>query len=94
MNKKQKQVMYAGILIIAVSFIIWLLFGGEFFTKSQVLVEKQDELFGTTIKEWEDQFIWGLDLSLAVSGVTFLISGILIFLFRLRKETINQNNIR
>ena len=83
MNKKQKITLIAGLLIIAAAFIVWLSYGGELFTKTQVLIEKKDELFGTTYKEWKDQFIWGLDYTLYVTGAT--VCGILFFFFRKKK---------
>ncbi len=85
MNKKQKITLIAGLLIIAAAFIVWLSYGGELFTKTQVLIEKKDELFGTTYKEWKDQFIWGLDYTLYVTGATVFVCGILFFFFRKKK---------
>ncbi len=85
MNTKQKTVLYAAVAIIIVSLVVWQLYGGEIFTKNQVLVEVEDELFGTT-KEWKDQFVWGLDLSGIISGVTGLVSAILFFVFRTKKK--------
>lgn len=87
MNKKQKITIIIGFLIIAIAFIVWLSYGGELFTKTQVLVEKKDELFGTTYKEWKDQFIWGLDYTLYVTGATVFICGILFLVFRKKKVT-------
>ncbi len=85
MNKKQKITLLTGVLIIAAAFIVWLSFGGELFTKTQVLIEKKDELFGTTYKEWQDKFIWGLDYTLYVTGAVVFICGILFFVFRRKK---------
>ena len=85
MNKKQKITLIAGLLIIAAAFIVWLSYGGELFTKTQVLIEKKDELFGSTYKEWKDQFIWGLDYTLYVTGATVFVCGILFFFFRKKK---------
>lgn len=85
-NKKQKNVLIAALFIIIVSIVLWLAYGGEIFTKSQVLVEVKDEVFDTTYKEWRDKFIWGLDLTLAISGITTVISAILLFLFRTKKQ--------
>ncbi|MFA3783355.1 hypothetical protein ABRY23_09860 [Melioribacteraceae bacterium 4301-Me] len=82
MNKKQKIIVYIAIIIIIASLAIWLASGGEVFTKNQVLVEKKDELFGTTYKVWENKFIWGLDLSLLISGVTVITAAILYFVLR------------
>lgn len=86
MSKKQKITIIAGLSIITISFIIWGLSGGEIFTKTQVLVEKKDELFGTTYKEWQNKFIWGLDLTGAVTAATVIVSGILIYVFKRREK--------
>ncbi len=85
MNKKQKITIVIGLAIIVIVFIIWLSYGGELFTKTQVLVEKKDELFGTTYKEWQDKFIWGLDYTLYISGATVFVCGLLFFVFRKKK---------
>lgn len=85
MNKKQKITLLTGLLIIAAVFLVWLSFGGELFTKTQVLIEKKDELFGTTYKEWQNKFIWGLDYTLYVTGATVFICGIMFLLFRKKK---------
>ncbi len=82
MNKKQKIVLYIATLIIIITFIIWLINGGEIFTKTQILVETKNELFGWTEKKWLNRFIWGLDLSLLISIITILISGLLLYLLR------------
>ena len=85
MNKKQKITLITAAVIILLTVIIWQIYGGEIFTKSQVLIEKKDPLFGFTEKKWIDKFIWGLDLSLLISGVTALLSGVLFFVFRDKK---------
>jgi hypothetical protein len=86
MNKKQKIVASISGIIISVLLFIWLLHGGEIFTKTQVLIEKEDLLFGTTYNEWQDKFILGLDYTLAAIGGIILVSGILIFTFKNKKE--------
>lgn len=74
LNQKQKKVFYFWLLIVAAAIFTWIGFGGEVFTKTQKLVEKKDELFGTTYKEWKDQFVLGLDYTFAfialVSAIT------------------------
>ena len=87
MNKKQKITILAGLLVIIAVFVVWLSYGGDLFTKTQVLIEKKDELFGTTYKEWKDQFIWGLDYTLYITGATVVVCGILFFVFRKKKVT-------
>ena len=81
MNKKQKVVISISGIIIAVLLFTWLMYGGEIFTKTQVLIEKEDLLFGITYNEWQDKFILGLDYTLAAIGGI-----ILIFTFKNKKE--------
>ena len=89
MNEKQKLVVLVGISIVVGVIAVWLFTGGEFFSKSQILVEKEDPLFGTTYKEWQDKFILGLDYTAAASAAVAGISGILLYLFKnKKKETI------
>jgi len=85
MNRKQRITIIISLVIITCVFIVWMFSGMEIFTKTQVLVEKKDELFGTTYKEWKDQFIWGLDLTAAVSGAVIVSASILLWIFRRKK---------
>jgi len=85
MNKKQKIVLVVGAVLIFSALILWLAHGGDIFTKTQVLIEKQDELFGTTYKEWEDNLVIGLDLAGSISAIVTVISAVLFFLFRTKK---------
>jgi len=86
MNKKQKTVLVIGAVLILSALILWLAHGHEIFTKTQVLVEKKDELFGTTYKEWEDKIIIGLDYAGGFSAVVAVVTGALLFIFRTRRE--------
>lgn len=86
MNKKQKTILLVGLILIAAALIVWLANGGEIFTKTQVLIEKQDELFGTTYKEWQDKLVIGLDYAGGFSAIVAFISGLLIFLFRTKRQ--------
>lgn len=92
MNKRQKLTLLAGAIIIILAFIIWFYYGAQLFTKTQVLIEKKDELFGTTYKEWQDKFIWGLDYTMYITGATVFICAVLFFVFRRKKESLNENN--
>ena len=92
MNKKQKISVITAVVIVLLTIIIWQIYGGEIFTKSQVLVEKKDPLFGFTDKQWVDKFIWGLDLSLLISGISVFIAGVLFFVFRDKKSKTNGTN--
>jgi hypothetical protein len=86
LNQSQKKTFIIGLLLIAAALLVWLGFGAEIFTKSKVLVEKQDELLGTSYKEWKDQFVLGLDYTLGLSGFIILSSFIIIWRQRKIKE--------
>jgi hypothetical protein len=86
MSRKQKTVVIITLAVIVISIIIWILYGAEIFTKTQILVERKDELFGWTEKRWVDKFIWGLDLTGLISGVSFVSGVILFFIFRTKKS--------
>ncbi len=86
MNNKQRIILILGIFIILFSVALWAISGFEIFTKTQVLVDVKDELFGTTYKEWVDKFIWGLDLSLAISAATTFFCSILIVFMRSKEN--------
>ncbi len=86
LNKNQKKTIYIGLALIIVVVLVWVGFGMEIFTKTQVIVEKTDELFGTTYKEFEDKFILGLDYTAAISFAVLVISLIIAFFQRTKKE--------
>jgi len=86
MNNKQKIVVIIGVVLIIAALIVWLSNGGEVFTKTQVLVERKDELFGTTYKEWQDKLVIGLDYAGGFSAVIFAVTGALFFLLRTKKK--------
>ena len=89
MNKKQKIALYGGLTAVALALLVWLFNGGEIFTKTQILVERKDELFGATYNEWQDTFTLGLDYVLGISCIAVITSLILIYLFKnKRKELI------
>ena len=87
MNKKQKIVLVVGAVLIFSALILWLAHGGEIFTKTQVLIEVQDDLFGTTYNEWEDKVVVGLDYAGGFSGIVAVISAVLFFFFRTKKDS-------
>ena len=87
MNKKQKMVLVVGAILIFSALILWLAHGGEIFTKTQVLIEMQDDLFGTTYNEWEDRIVVGLDYAGGFAGIVAVISAILFFFFRTKKDS-------
>jgi hypothetical protein len=57
-----------------------------------MLVEKKDPLFGTTYKEWQNKFIWGLDLTLGVTAISIISSAVLFFLFKDKRKAQNEIN--
>ena len=92
MNKKQKITFIIGLTIIVIAFIFWIVNGSYVFTQTQVLIEKTDPLFGNTYKEWQNKFIWGLDLTLIVSAISIVASIILFFIFKDKRKTQNEIN--
>ncbi len=86
MNNKQKTVLVVGLVLIVSALIIWIAHGGEIFTKTEILVEKKDELFGTTYKEWQDKIIVGLDYAGGFSAIVAVITAVLFFIFRTKKK--------
>lgn len=102
MNKYQKRTIIIGGIIIAAVVIVWLASGGEIFTKTQVLIEKKDALFGTTYKELQDKFILGLlpsgfSFTLALLAVTSLSSVVivlsLILFFIFKRKGRNETSV-
>ena len=88
MNKKQKIIIIISISLVIISLIVWLNYGGKFFTQTKVLVDKKDKLFGNTYKVWENKFVLGLDYTLIFDAATLLISGTFFFLFRKKKSLV------
>ena len=91
-NKKQKLTISICVTIIFAAFIIWIVNGSYVFTQTQILIEKKDPLFGTTYKEWQNKFIWGLDLSLVVTAISIISSAILFFIFKDKRKIQNEIN--
>jgi len=86
MNKKQKYVLIITSIIVLLMIVIWISSGSEIFTKTQVLVEKKDELFGWTEKHWVNKFVIGLDLTVTIDFVAIIAASFLLFIFG-RKKT-------
>lgn len=87
-NKKQKVTIFFGLAIIFAALILWLADGTYVFTQTKVLIERKDPLFGNVYKEWQDKFIWGLDLTLVVSAISVVISAVLIRIFREKQKVV------
>ena len=85
LNRNQKKTFLIGLLLIAAAFLVWIGFGAEIFTKTQVLIEKKDELLATTYKEWKDQFVLGLDYALGFIFILSVVIFIIIFKLKDRK---------
>jgi hypothetical protein len=87
MNRRQEKTVSVVVITILLSLIVWIAFGRELFTKTQILVEKKDELFPDMLqKEWVDKFIWGLDLSGAIIFFSLIIGIFFYFRFRDKKK--------
>lgn len=91
-NKKQKISLTIGLIVIIASIIIWLIDGTYVFTQTKVLIEKKDPLFGTTYKEWQNKFIWGLDLTLVISAISIISSSVFFYIFRNKRKSIDEIN--
>jgi len=88
MNLKQKRTLIYAAFIIVAFLIIWIAYGGHIFTRTQVLIEKKDDLFPDMVqKEWVNKFVWGLDLSIVLSVITIFAGSILFFLFRDKRKS-------
>lgn len=82
LNKYQKRTLSITAILSVAVVLVWIGFGMEIFTKSRVIIEKTDEVFRTTYKEFEDRFILGLDYTAAFSFIIVLLSAGIIFLQR------------
>jgi len=79
LNQKQKKIFYIWLLIVTAAISTWVGFGGEVFTKTQIIVEKRDELLGTTFKEWEEKFVLGLDYTIGFIGIVSMITAFIVW---------------
>lgn len=102
MNNKQKLVISIGLSLIIITLILWQLDGGDFFTKTKILVEKEvtelDKMLGIPPqKEYQDKFVFGLVppgllvtaemISAAtISGLVAVFAGLLFFKFKTKKQ--------
>jgi len=84
LNKNQKRVRTISFLLIVITLAVWLGYGGDILTKTEVLVETNDDLFGT-VKEWKDQFILGLDYTLGIIGGIVAVTLTALYLLRTKK---------
>ncbi len=85
-NKHQRDTILIAIFFLAIAIIVWIAYGANIFTKTKVLVEKKDELFGTTYKEWQNKLILGLDYISVFMGAVVVIAGIFLFKFKSQKK--------
>ena len=85
LNDSQKLIISFAAGFIVLFFIAWIMYGGDIFTKTSVVVEVKDELFGTTYQKRVDKFVLGLDYVLAATGITALLTGILLITYKTKK---------
>lgn len=92
MNSKQKNVVIVALVLIAAALIWWLVSGGEILSKDRILVEQElselDKSLGLEPQQiYQDKIVWGLLPHFAgISGVVVVISAILFFIFRTKKQ--------
>jgi len=60
----------------------WLASGAHVWTKTEVPVQVEDELFGTTTTEWKKEFHPGLEYVGPISAVLLIGAGILFWMSR------------
>ena len=85
-NKRQKRTMVIALSLIAIALVVWIAYGANIFTKTKVLVERKDELFGTTYKEWQNKLVLGLDYISVFIGAVVVIAGVFLFKFKSHKK--------
>ena len=96
MNSKQKYVIVVAIILISAAVIWWLGSGGEILSKDGIWIEQEmselDKALGLEPqKVYQEKFILGLLPHTAVfSGVVILISTILLFIFKSKKQKENK----
>jgi hypothetical protein len=79
LNKKQKKTIFISSMLVLLSLIAWQIFGGDIFTKTEVLIEKKDDLLGTSYKEWQHRFVLRLDYTLALISNVIFSTGFIIY---------------
>jgi len=99
MNNRQKNTVWAAVILLIVTAAIWVFGQREVFTKSSVWIDKTtevDRMLGVEVGEWEDRFVFGLlpggvsltAESIAVStvgGIIIVIAGVLFFIFKSKR---------
>jgi hypothetical protein len=91
MNSKQKYVILAALILIAVFLVWWLASGGEILTKDGIWVEQEvselDKALGLEPQKiYQEKFVLGLLPHTAViSGIIAVVSAILFFTFKSKK---------
>jgi hypothetical protein len=91
MNSKQKYVILAALILIAVVLVWWLASGGEILTKDGIWVEQEvselDKALGLEPQKiYQEKFVLGLLPHTAViSGIIAVVSAILFFTFKSKK---------
>ena len=86
MNIKQKIVTGISTGFILGDLGTWAATGFKFLTKTKVPLKVVDPLFGTTSIEWQNKFIYGLDLAGPCAAIVLLIGIALIYFLRTKKN--------
>lgn len=84
----RKKIWLIGIWFSIIPIFIWFFSGREIFTKTKILIEKEDELFGNTYLEWQETFILGLDYTGAFSAGILLLTFLITLFIKQKKEII------
>ena len=88
--KSKKKAIATAFFVIALGLIIWWAAeGAKMFTSTKTMVEEKDELFGTSVQTWQNNFTPGLELVGPLFAV-FLIGGLWMMYSGKKDERLNQ----
>jgi len=88
MNGIQKRIIIFTVLIIILSFVLWFMDGMKTFTMLNYIPVPED-MHQPANPAAEGKFVWGLDLTLLISGMILLLAG---FIYKKQgKQKENKN---
>lgn len=82
----QKKILFFTVLIVLLSIIIWVIDGMEFITTTQKVLTNYSPGNVSDSVFVEDKFVWGLDLTLLISGFALIAGGFLYRKYDKQKE--------
>lgn len=82
----KKKILFFTAFIVLLSIVIWVIDGMEFITTTQKVLTENSLENGSDSVMIEDKFVWGLDLTLLLSGITLVAGGFLYRKFDKQKD--------